>query len=188
MRARAIVAATAVSLALVMAQPGPSALADGVGDLPPVTDAQLGESVSDIELLVSNIDLEASIRDVERTRTEGKETVVTLTSDILFAFGKADLPPAATAKITSLVAKVPQGGKLSVGGHTDSVGTAASNVALSQKRAAAVAAVIAKARPDTRLSVKGFGETKPIAANESGGKDNPEGRAQNRRVELRYQG
>jgi outer membrane protein OmpA-like peptidoglycan-associated protein len=51
-----------------------------------------------------------------------------------------------------------------------------------------VASVVAKTRPDVKLSVQGFGESRPVAANDTGGKDNPEGRAQNRRVELRYQG
>jgi len=41
---------------------------------------------------------------------------------------------------------------------------------------------------DTDETVQGFGASRPVAANETGGKDSPEGRAQNRRVELRYQG
>jgi outer membrane protein OmpA-like peptidoglycan-associated protein len=163
-------------------------MADGINDLPQVTDSQLAASVSDIELKVSEIEITDSIRDVEQVKQHGNETVVSLRSDILFAFGKAQLPASATARITALIAKVARGGTLKVGGHTDNVGSAAANVALSRARAAAVASVVAKTRPDVKLSVQGFGESRPVAANDTGGKDNPEGRAQNRRVELRYQG
>jgi outer membrane protein OmpA-like peptidoglycan-associated protein len=163
-------------------------MADGINDLPQVTDSQLAASVSDIELKVSEIEITDSIRDVEQVKQHGNETVVSLRSDILFAFGKAQLPASATARITALIAKVARGGTLNVGGHTDNVGSAAANVALSRARAAAVASVVAKTRPDVKLSVQGFGESRPVAANDTGGKDNPEGRAQNRRVELRYQG
>lgn len=65
------------------------------------------------------------------------------------------------------------------------VGNDADNMKLWQAWAQAVADIIKAARPDLVLDVKGFGETKPVAPNEVGGKDNPENRAKNRRVELR---
>jgi OOP family OmpA-OmpF porin len=68
----------------------------------------------------------------------------------------------------------------SVEGHTDSVGGDAYNQRLSERRAQTVADYLVKlgvAR--SRLSVKGFGETKPVASN-----DTATGRAQNRRVEI----
>lgn len=164
------------------------AMAAGVNELPQVTAAELLDSVSDIDLQISDIRIEVSIHDVEQVSQQGSETVVTLTTDILFTSGKAKLPTTATAKIATLVAKVPRGGTLSVGGHTDNVGSTASNLTLSKKRAAAVAAVIAAARPDLRLTVQGLGEGKPVASNGTGSTDNPAGRAQNRRVELRYKG
>lgn len=178
--------AATLTAALVGLMSASMAAADGVNDLPPVTDAEVLAAISDIELHVSDIEILGSVEDVEQVQTQGTETVVTLTSDILFSFGKADLPAAAAARIIALATKVPRAGALSVGGHTDNVGTPAANLALSRTRAAAVAAVIAKARPDIKLSVQGFGESKPIEANTSGGKDNPESRAKNRRVELRY--
>lgn len=55
-------------------------------------------------------------------------------------------------------------------------------------RAQAVADAVAAARPDLVLEVAGRGEAEPAAPNEQGGEDNPEGREQNRRVELRYTG
>ncbi len=71
--------------------------------------------------------------------------------------------------------------KLAIEGHTDNVGSAASNQTLSDKRAAAVRQfLIANYHVDAgRLSSKGLGSTKPAASN-----DTPEGRQQNRRVEL----
>lgn len=71
--------------------------------------------------------------------------------------------------------------KLTIEGHTDNVGSAASNQALSEKRAAAVRqALVDSYQVDgARLQAKGLGQTKPAASN-----DTPEGRQSNRRVEL----
>jgi outer membrane protein OmpA-like peptidoglycan-associated protein len=71
--------------------------------------------------------------------------------------------------------------KLTIEGHTDNVGSAASNQTLSEKRAAAVRqALIDLYQVDgARLQAKGLGQTKPAASN-----DTPEGRQSNRRVEL----
>ncbi|MDR3416805.1 MAG: OmpA family protein [Nevskia sp.] len=67
-----------------------------------------------------------------------------------------------------------------VQGHTDSVGKAAYNLRLSQKRADAVKAyLVGKGVNGSHLVAKGYGKTKPIASN-----DTVEGRAQNRRVEF----
>ena len=71
--------------------------------------------------------------------------------------------------------------KLTIEGHTDNAGAAASNLSLSQKRAEAVKAVLTSTYgvSDDRLVAKGLGQTKPAAANTTA-----EGRQQNRRVEL----
>jgi OmpA-OmpF porin, OOP family len=69
---------------------------------------------------------------------------------------------------------------LSVEGHTDNVGKAASNKALSERRAKAVMAMlVAKGVDATRLADAGFGDAKPAADNAT-----PEGRAKNRRIEV----
>jgi len=70
---------------------------------------------------------------------------------------------------------------LTIEGHTDNVGSAQANHELSHKRAAAVkAALVSTYSIDAaRLTSTGFGDKKPIAKN-----DTPEGRQQNRRVEL----
>jgi len=70
--------------------------------------------------------------------------------------------------------------KLTIEGHTDAMGSDAHNVTLSQKRAASVAAYLREGGIDAgRLKTVGFGESKPVADN-----DTELGRAQNRRVEL----
>ncbi len=68
---------------------------------------------------------------------------------------------------------------ISVIGHTDSVGSEAFNQALSEQRAATVAAEISTQYPDVSMEVKGMGESSPIASN-----DTAEGRQQNRRVDI----
>ena len=71
--------------------------------------------------------------------------------------------------------------KLTIEGHTDNVGSAASNMTLSDRRAAAVKQyLVSTYKVDaTRLDTKGLGATKPVAPNTT-----PEGRQNNRRVEL----
>ncbi len=71
--------------------------------------------------------------------------------------------------------------RVSIEGHTDSVGKEASNMRLSQHRAEAVRDyVLSKGIVPDRLQATGFGPTKPIASNKTG-----RGRAQNRRTEFR---
>lgn len=70
--------------------------------------------------------------------------------------------------------------RIRIDGHTDSQGNNAANLKLSQQRAETVRAYLEKAGVEPgRMTAKGFGETKPVADNKT-----PEGREQNRRVEL----
>ena len=70
--------------------------------------------------------------------------------------------------------------KLRIEGHTDSVGDAAKNPDLSKRRAASVKAALAKLGISAdRWTTGGFGQTKPLAPN-----DTPQGRAENRRGEF----
>jgi OmpA-OmpF porin, OOP family len=71
--------------------------------------------------------------------------------------------------------------KITVEGHTDSKGTDDYNLKLSMRRAAAVKAyLVQEGVADARLSTRGLGESQPVASNET-----DDGRAQNRRVELK---
>jgi outer membrane protein OmpA-like peptidoglycan-associated protein len=105
------------------------------------------------------------------------------THGILFATGKADLQPESRAVLKEIAATLKKYGDLKVliEGHTDNVGSAASNLTLSDARATAVkAALVADYGIDaSRLTTMGLGDTKPAVPNATAA-----GRAQNRRVEL----
>jgi len=101
---------------------------------------------------------------------------------INFATGKSDIRPASEEIIDQIVEMLSKNPtlKVSIEGHTDKVGSAASNQTLSVNRANSVmAAIVAKGINKSRLSAKGWGQTKPIADNET-----DDGRALNRRVEI----
>lgn len=133
-------------------------------------------------------ELDRNVSEIDRQTTQGGETVIALTSDILFGFDESDIAAPAQARIVELVGDIPQGAAVNVSGHTDGRGTADYNQELSERRAASVAAVVTGARPDLVLEVAGFGMSQPVEPNTVDGEDNPEGRAQNRRVEIRYAG
>ena len=153
-----------------------------------ITDAMRADGVFDLRADDSTFELDPddSTVTLEKKRATKSATVVTLTSDLLFAFDKAALTPQAKDAVAALAAKLPQGATVRVDGYTDSIGTDARNLTLSKRRGHAVAGVLGAARPDLTLKITGHGEADPVAENEVGGKDNPVGRALNRRVELTY--
>lgn len=138
------------------------------------------------DIFVRTEDLEGASRAAE----SGGRIELTLAADVLFAFGKADLSPAARATLTEIAGRLrtEASGKVQIHGHTDSIGDDAANLALSQRRAEAVrnALTAALAGDSITFEVIGFGETRPVAENTVAGKDNPQGRARNRRVEIRF--
>lgn len=113
--------------------------------------------------------------------------VLSVTSDVLFGFDSADLTAPARetlARIATVLAEN-DGGPVQVVGHTDARGPDAYNQRLSEERAAAVVTFLtASDVPSARLEAGGRGESEPVAPNEVDGADNPDGRAQNRRVEF----
>lgn len=101
---------------------------------------------------------------------------------IHFDTAKAIIQPDSESVLAEIVKLLQDNGdlKLRVEGHTDSQGSAASNQALSQRRAQAVVAwLTAHGIASDRLSAVGLGQTKPVADNTT-----EDGRAKNRRVEL----
>jgi len=115
------------------------------------------------------------------------KTSIRLPSDVLFAFGSATLSPAATGAIDALTKQITaSSGTVTIDGYTDAIGSDADNQKLSQARAATVQqAIAAKLGPDFTYQAVGFGETRPVAPNTNpDGSDDPDGRAQNRRVEV----
>jgi outer membrane protein OmpA-like peptidoglycan-associated protein len=123
-------------------------------------------------------------RDLEGARIEriGEGIKVTFASGILFDVDRADLRPEAQAdlvKLSRIVNKY-EDTNILVEGHTDATGPEDYNDQLSVRRGESVANyVVAQNVASQRLSVVGYGERQPIATN-----DSPDGRQQNRRVEI----
>jgi outer membrane protein OmpA-like peptidoglycan-associated protein len=105
------------------------------------------------------------------------------TQGILFATGKADLKPESRPVLKEIAStmKAHPELKILIEGHTDNVGTPASNLTLSDARAAAVKTALVSefGVEEARMTTKGLGDTKPAVPNATA-----TGRAQNRRVEV----
>lgn len=115
------------------------------------------------------------------TRDSARGLVANM-SDVLFRSGSYELAPGARerlAKVSGIVLAYPSL-HVSIEGHTDSVGTDDYNQTLSERRAQAVRDYfVQQGIASTAVEAHGYGKTEPIASN-----DTPEGRQQNRRVEL----
>lgn len=133
---------------------------------------QLNKAIADVGAKVSPIEIR-----------------VELPGDVLFDFDKTNLKPVAeeTLRKVATIIKARSKGTVQINGYTDSKGSDAYNLRLSDGRARSVKDWLSKnaAVPAASMSTKGFGEANPVAPNEKpNGADNPEGRARNRRVEL----
>jgi outer membrane protein OmpA-like peptidoglycan-associated protein len=135
---------------------------------------------------VTAYSLHGSITSLATVRRSAHSTTLALGTDVLFDFGSARLDPASVTVLDQRLRAIPHGARVAVAGYTDSVGAPSSNLTLSRRRARAVAAAVAVARPDLVPSATGHGEASPVAPNSVNGHDNPAGRAQNRRVTLRW--
>jgi outer membrane protein OmpA-like peptidoglycan-associated protein len=111
---------------------------------------------------------------------------IRLPSKVLFDFNSSDLRPGAEVPIAQALAQIGATGVVSVVGHTDSRGSDAFNEGLSLRRAEAVRRAMLVQRPDLagRITADGRGEREPVEPNQIGARDNPPGRAANRRVEI----
>ena len=110
-------------------------------------------------------------------------------NNIFFDFDKATLRPLSNVEINNLVMlmKSNPSMKVEISGHTDSKGTDEYNQKLSEERAQAVVAKLIENGISTdRMKAKGYGKTMPVAQNKTAsGKDDPNGRQLNRRVEFK---
>jgi outer membrane protein OmpA-like peptidoglycan-associated protein len=129
--------------------------------------------------------LRARIREqlsvILETRETARGLIVNL-SDVLFDTGSATLKPGAREKLARVAGILSSHPDLHVEieGHTDNVGSDDYNQGLSERRAASVQAYLLQQRiPPTAVDTEGFGESRPVATNETSA-----GRQQNRRVEL----
>ncbi|MEH1166257.1 OmpA family protein [Micromonospora sp. CPCC 205539] len=152
---------------------------------------QVSAPIIDIRAPVEDIYLRTEDLDGNSLEAEsGGRIELTLAADVLFAFGKADLSPAARTRLAQITERLrtQATGKVQIFGHTDSIGDDAQNLALSRRRAEAVRDALAPGVAGSQITYEiiGFGETRPVAPNTLNGKDNPKGRASNRRVEIRF--
>lgn len=112
-----------------------------------------------------------------------KEGVSIVLKNIFFETNKYVLLPESKTELNKLVdlLKKNPGIKMEIGGHTDNVGNDADNLKLSENRSKSVVQYLVENGIETsRLSAKGYGETMPIADNNT-----DTGRAQNRRTEFK---
>jgi OmpA-OmpF porin, OOP family len=135
---------------------------------------------TDLPILFGNLSVNAGgQRMYDALVADGRFT----TQGIFFDTGSDRMRPESTPTLKEIGEMLKQHPELRVciEGHTDNLGQVASNQALSEKRAAAVRQYLVQSFgiAPTRLEAMGFGQSKPAAAN-----DTPEGRQQNRRVEL----
>lgn len=125
----------------------------------------------------------ASLKELALVKEEANETIVTLSGAVLFKTGKSDLLPLAETTLDRVAAALKQLDEsqvVTIYGHTDSRGADDMNRRLSQERADVVREyLVGKGVGATKIKAVGKGESEPIASN-----DTPEGRANNRRVEM----
>jgi outer membrane protein OmpA-like peptidoglycan-associated protein len=117
------------------------------------------------------------------------EVRIELDADVLFDFDKYNLRPEAADSLRKVgeVTKSYGNSPVLIEGHTDSKGSPPYNMKLSENRAAAVKSWLVENAgvAASRITTRGWGETKPIAPNKKAdGSDDPAGRQKNRRVEI----
>ena len=126
--------------------------------------------------------------DAVRTTSTRCERRLSVVADALFDFDKSNLRPEAEETLAAAGPEIAKlGGKPSrIEGHTDAIGTDAYNMKLSEARATTVRQwLAARGLVPSSTPIKGYGRTKPVAPNTtSDGRDDPEGRQKNRRVEV----
>lgn len=111
-----------------------------------------------------------------------KELVISTPSDVTFQVGSADIQSSAYRNLSALAKTLSdQPYRLEITGHTDNLGSYDFNKRLSYQRAESVGEYLFNSgTPAENISVRGASFSEPVGSNES-----PEGRAQNRRVEIR---
>ena len=118
-----------------------------------------------------------------RVIRQGDDLVLNMPSNVTFATNEASVQPQFRATLDQVADVLKQYNQtyIDVYGHTDSTGSDSYNLSLSQRRATSVADYLtSRGVQSARLGTRGFGETQPVASN-----DTEEGKAANRRVEIK---
>jgi outer membrane protein OmpA-like peptidoglycan-associated protein len=122
-------------------------------------------------------------------REEDAGVVIYLPTVYLFAFDKTDVDAKARTQLREIASLLAEpmlaGRRITVEGHADGKGSREYNQQLSEERARAVMAVLEQGGvAKARLRSRAYGKDRPLEPNRVDGKDNPDGRARNRRVAL----
>jgi outer membrane protein OmpA-like peptidoglycan-associated protein len=160
-------------------------------------DNQLGGVSQERSALVQRLEAEARIReqfasieqsfprDEARVSREGNDIIVRLVG-LTFPSGSADVAPEYRGLLdrVRLAAAIFPQSQIVIEGHTDSYGSDENNLSLSRERAEAVSSFLATefGVETFRMTAVGYGETRPIANNETA-----QGRARNRRIDIRIE-
>ena len=152
-----------------------------------IAQAALKQSSHTVPKLADPVAIERYTRaldDSTSTHAGGKDITVTLASDVTFASDSADLAPGAEAQLNTVATQLnqhPDGGTLTIVGHTDDVQDDAYNQTLSEKRANAVKTRLEQLTKldKWKTSVSGKGESEPKIKDTT-----DQARAANRRVEI----
>ena len=152
-----------------------------------IAQAALKQSSHDVPELADPVTIERYTRaldDSTSTHAGGKDITVTLASDVTFASDSADLASGAEAQLQTVAGQLgqhPDGGTLTIVGHTDDVQDDAYNQTLSEKRANAVKTRLEQLTKldKWKTSVSGKGESEPKIKDTT-----DQARAANRRVEI----
>lgn len=125
----------------------------------------------------------ADLQKIASVKQETRGMVITLSGSVLFETDKSVLLPAAQVKVNEIADALIKGNpdaSMTIEGHTDTQGSRDHNMVLSQQRAESMkAALVSRGVAADRIKTVGVGPDRPVADNKS-----PEGRANNRRVEI----
>ena len=147
------------------------------------TKQQLAAAEAATAALKAQLDeAQAKLKEFANVKQDKDRMIITLNGSVLFKVGQSSLIAIAQQRLAEVasVLQKQKGKKIIVAGHTDSQGKPDMNMNLSQARADSVRNyLVSQGVPAENISAKGFGETQPVADNSS-----PEGRANNRRVEI----
>jgi outer membrane protein OmpA-like peptidoglycan-associated protein len=149
-----------------------------------VAEAMSAERLASEQAARTQADLraEAALSSLAAVKKDPRGMVITLSGSVLFASGQSTLLPEARTRLDHVADVLIQAGSrdLTVEGYTDSRGTDAHNLTLSQDRADAVRTYLVQHNYDAaHIRARGLGKESPVASN-----TNAEGRANNRRVEI----